>query len=62
MANKINQYSLQQPINTAIISNDGQVIVFGIGYDWSKGMGGLKEVNYQPRIGYKHIENKDLKY
>lgn len=60
--NKIGVFSLGNPITTCTINTEGTCIAFATGYDWSKGVWGLRDVNYKPLIGVKLIGNHELVY
>lgn len=60
--NKIASFNLGNPITAADVSCDGNYLAFGTGYDWSKGVWGLSEVNYTPKIGIKTIGQDELVY
>ena len=60
--NKITSTSLNNSITAASVNNNGQYLAFATGYDWSKGVWGLGEVSYTPRIGIRTIKDNELVY
>lgn len=60
--NKIAFYNLKGPVNCADVSHDGNFIAFAIGYDWSQGVWGLANVNYEPCVGFKQISDNELTF
>lgn len=60
--NKIDTINFGQPITCGKINRTGTILAFGLGYDWSKGVWGLGEVNYTPKVGFKIINDTDLVY
>lgn len=58
--NKISSFNVGKSITAAGISGNGEFIAFSTGYDWAKGVWGLGEVDYTPKIGIKLIGNNEL--
>lgn len=60
--NKIDTVNFGQPVSCCAINRTGTVMAFGLGYDWSKGVWGLGEVRYTPKVGFRVIGEQDLVY
>ena len=60
--NKVTSININNPITASCINNNGMYIAIATGYDWSKGVWGLGEVNYKPRIGIRMIGDNELVY
>lgn len=60
--NKIKSFNFKgSPVNRVRISDDGQLMVYALGYDWQKGIWGL-DPNMKPRIFVHGITENELKY
>ena len=58
--NKITTISLGNPITACAINSQGNYLAVATGYDWSKGVWGLNEVNYRPKLGIRFIKDNEL--
>ena len=58
--NKITNFGVSGPVSCACLSLNGLYLVFGIGYDWSRGVWGTNEVNYGCNVGFKIVREEDL--
>ncbi len=47
-------------ISYARFNSDGTLLAYAVGYSWSKGIWGLKDVNYVPEVFVHEIEKKHL--
>lgn len=60
--NKITSIPLGNSVTACAINKQGNYAAFATGYDWGKGVWGLSEVNYKPKIGVRLINDNELVY
>lgn len=60
LKNKIKSIQFSTPFTSARLSPDGNVIAYGLGNDWHKGLDSLGK--YSPSVGCYVVPNHELNY
>jgi WD40 repeat protein len=60
--NRIRIFNLPTSVASSALSPNGFYFVFGLGYDWSQGVWGTKDINYSPTIGLRPVWDDELVY